>query len=144
MMRLIPRRYWCILASIIVILLHFFWLRSTVKWTSPWIFASGYTLLFIFALLMFNTKKLSVGLVGYVLVGMIFGLFASFIAWLISDALYAPYRFGYFGSTSLSLIDFAKLGLYMSTITGCWIVGGVQGFLLHAYITWRHGKKRKE
>jgi hypothetical protein len=132
-MRRDARIYWHIFASIIIFSLHLTWLTLTVKWTYPGYFFISYSVLLLLALLLIKTVKLNVGAVYYIFMGIFFGLLASIAAWFISNSFFAPYRFDYFLHSPHSIFDFVKLALFTSTVTGGWIVGGAQGYILHHF-----------
>jgi len=126
------RIYRHICASIIFFSLHLLWLIISVRWTSPGYFFSSYSILIVIAfLLLVKNMKIHVGALGYIFIGIFFGLLASIAACIISNAIFAPYRFCHFLNSPRTLFEFVKLVPFMSTVTGGWIAGGVQGYLLY-------------
>ena len=122
-----------VFASALVVGLHVYWVFCTVKWTSPCFFSICFNLLLFIFLLFWAIKNLEAPLICYIVTGILFGMGISILAWWISDAIYAPYRFEYF-LRDFSLIDLSKRILFTSFITGAWLAGGIQGFLLYKYM----------
>lgn len=125
------RPSWHFFAIIMISFIHLSWLIITIKWTYSGYFFISYSTLLIFAFLLVKVMKMNLSAVIFIIIGVFSGLFASIAAWFISNAMFAPYRFEYFINSPRSIWDFGKISLFMSTITGGWIVGGVQGYIFH-------------